>query len=118
MKDKIKELLRETFLLEKKKTKKDKDKKEDKKEKKSTKKVDTYPDIRDAFNKKKRKATKKPYITQVSVMTAMGIPNDKKGVNRGLFSKQVRRWKDPETGVRYQFNDDELAQLRAILDIS
>ncbi len=112
MKDKIKELLRETFLLEKKKNKKKKNKKD------NDKKVDTYPDIRDAFNKKKRKVTKKPYITQVSVMTAMGIPNDKKGINRGLFSKQVRRWKDPETGVRYKFNDDELAKLRAILDIS
>ena len=110
MKDKIKNILRETFLFEKKE-----DKKED--EKKVTK-VDTYPDIRDAFNKRKRKSTKKPYITQVSVMSAMGISNDKKGVNRGLFSKKVRRWKDPETGVRYQFDEDELASIRAILDIS
>lgn len=117
MKDKIKELLRETFLLEKKKKKGDKKKKK-KEEKKEIKKVDTYPDIRDAFNKSKRKTTKKPYITQVSVMTAMGIANDKKGVNRGLFSKKVRRWTDQETGVRYQFDEDELAKLRAILDIS
>lgn len=112
MKEKIKNILRETFLVEK--DKKKKDKKEDKK----TKKVDTYPDVRDSFNKKKRMATKKPYITQVSVMGSMGVKNDKKGVNRALFSKKVRRWKDSDTGVTYQFNDDELARIRAILDIS
>jgi len=111
MKDKIKNILRETFLFEK-------EKEDEKKDKKKSAKVDTYPDIRDAFNKRKRKSTKKPYITQVSVMSAMGISNDKKGVNRGLFSKKVRRWKDPETGVRYQFDEDELASIRAILDIS
>jgi len=110
MKDKIKELLRETFLIEKKVKKKE--------EEKTKPKVDTYPDVKDAFNKNKRKTTKKPYVTQVSVMTAMGIKNDKKGINRGLFSKKVRRWKDSETGVRYQFDEDELAQIRAILDIS
>lgn len=111
MKDKIKNILRETFLIEKEKEK-------EKKGEESVKKVDTYPDVRDAFNKSKRKSTKKPYITQVSVMTAMGVSNDEKGVNRGLFSKKVRRWKDPETGVRYQFDEDELASIRAILDIS
>jgi len=71
MKDKIKNILRETFLFEK-------EKEDEKKDKKKSAKVDTYPDIRDAFNKRKRKSTKKPYITQVSVMSAMGISNDKK----------------------------------------
>ena len=111
MKAKIKNILRETFLLEKKG-------KKSKGDSKKSKKVDTYPDVRNSFNKKKRLTTKKPYITQVSVMGSMGIKNDKKGVNRALFSKKIRRWKDKDTGVTYQFNEEELAKIRAILDIS
>jgi len=116
MKDKIKELLRETFLLEKKKTKKDKDKKEEK-EKSGDRKVDLPSDIENSFDKEEREKLKKPYITQVSAMKSMGIPNDKKGTNRGKFSKKVNAFTDPTTGYTYKFTEDEIAELRVKLDL-
>lgn len=55
--------------------------------------------------------------TQVGLMkTALGIEDDKNGVNRSLFHKKLFQDKN-EDGSYYQFNDEELASLRAALNI-
>jgi len=53
----------------------------------------------------------------VDVMKLTGIPDDEKAVNRSLFTKKVNQVKNKETGSYYQFNDQELNQVRAALDI-
>ncbi len=53
----------------------------------------------------------------VDVMKLTGIPDDEKAVNRSLFTKKVNQVKNKETGSYYQFDDQELNQVRAALDI-
>lgn len=88
------------------------DKKKDKDDKDSKKKVKWYKDVQDALDKKQNPVAP----TQVGAMKAIGIPDDDKGVNRGLFNKKLRRVKNDEGGV-YEFNEDELARLRAVIGI-
>jgi len=53
--------------------------------------------------------------SQVGVMKKMGIPDDKKGVNRSLFGKKLHQEKN-EDGSLYQFSDKELSRLRGVID--
>jgi hypothetical protein len=69
-----------------------------------------YPDVRRAIEKLGGPS-------MVDVMKIMGTPNDEKGVNRSLFRKKVKQIKNKETGSIYQFDDAELPQVRAALDI-
>jgi hypothetical protein len=120
-KDLIKKLLIEAFMPEASAAKQKPGKKSDtskagestRKKKKKKKKVDSYPDVRRAMNKKLNPTAP----TQVGVMKAIGIPDDKKGINRGLFNKKLRRVKNPDTGSIYKFDEDELTDVRRALDI-
>jgi hypothetical protein len=87
---------------------KDKDDEEDEKTK-----VKWYKDVQNSLDKDKNPTAP----TQVGVMKAIGIPDDKKGVNRGLFNKKLRRVTNSEGGV-YMFNTDELAKIRAVIGIN
>lgn len=69
-----------------------------------------YSDIRRAFDKLGGPS-------MVDVMKLIGIPDDEKGVNRSLFRKKVKQIKNKDTGSYYQFDDEELNQVRAALDI-
>lgn len=69
-----------------------------------------YTDIRRAFEKLGGPS-------MVDVMKLTGIKDDEKGVNRSLFRKKVKQIKNKETGSFYQFDDKELPQVRAALDI-
>ena len=69
-----------------------------------------YSDVRRAFEKLGGPS-------MVDVMKLTGIPDDEKGVNRSLFRKKVKQIKNKETGSYYQFDDEELNQVRAALDI-
>jgi hypothetical protein len=55
--------------------------------------------------------------SMVDVMQLTGIPDDEKGVNRSLFRKKVKQIKNKDTGSYYQFDDEELNQVRSALDI-
>jgi len=55
--------------------------------------------------------------SMVDVMKLTGIKDDKKGINRSLFRKKVKQIKNKDTGSIYQFDDEELNQVRAALDI-
>jgi hypothetical protein len=72
-----------------------------------------YKDVQNSLDKDKNPIAP----SQVGVMKAMGIPDDEKGVNRGLFNKKLRKVKNKEGGV-YMFNVDELAKLRAVIGIN
>tara|TARA_R110000851_G_scaffold115810_4_gene241806 strand:- start:2109 stop:2465 length:357 start_codon:yes stop_codon:yes gene_type:complete len=116
-KDLIKKLLREVFIPEAPTTKQKPGEKSDTSggaTQKKKKKVDTYPDVRRAMNKKLNPTAS----TQVGVMKAIGIPDDKKGVNRGLFNKKLRRKKNPDSGSIYKFDEEELTGVRRALDIT
>jgi hypothetical protein len=69
-----------------------------------------YADVRRAFEKLGGPS-------MVDVMKLTGIPDDEKAVNRSLFRKKVKQVKNPDTGSYYQFDDKELASVRAALDI-
>ncbi len=56
--------------------------------------------------------------SMVDVMKLTGIPDDKTGVNRSLFSKKVRQKRNPDTGSFYQFDDKELSRVRTALNIT
>lgn len=75
---------------------------------KGTAKLD-YQDIRDEFNK--------GVIKQVGIMKMMGIPDDEKGTNRSLFRKKLFQEKN-EDGSYYQFTEDEVAEIRALIDLN
>tara|TARA_R110000822_G_scaffold38602_1_gene106821 strand:+ start:332 stop:700 length:369 start_codon:yes stop_codon:yes gene_type:complete len=120
-KDLIKKLLREVFMPEASATKQKPGKKSDTSKdvgptskKKKKKKVDTYPDVRRAMNKKLNPTAP----SQVGVMKAIGISDDKKGINRGLFNKKLRRVKNQDTGSIYKFDENELTGVRRALDIA
>jgi hypothetical protein len=53
----------------------------------------------------------------VDVMILTGTPDDEKAVNRSLFRKKVKQIKNKDTGSYYQFDDEELNQVRAALAI-
>lgn len=69
-----------------------------------------YTDIRRAFEKLGGPS-------MVDVMQLTGTPDDEKGINRSLFRKKVKQIKNKDTGSYYQFDDKELPQVRAALDI-
>jgi hypothetical protein len=117
IKIRLKEALDELFTInEAKKVKSQKDQDSDEKdkeagetgEKKSGKK--DYTDVRRAFEKLGGPS-------MVDVMKLTGIKDDEKGVNRSLFRKKVKQIKNKDTGSYYQFDDEELNQVRAALDI-
>lgn len=81
------------------------------KREKSTKK--DYSDVVNTLDKSKKPTAP----SQVGVMKAMGIADDESGVNRSLFGKKLHQEKNDEGGL-YQFNDEELGQIRGILGIS
>jgi hypothetical protein len=70
-----------------------------------------YSDIRNALDRDKNPTAP----TQVGVMKAIGLNDDEKGVNRSLFGKKLHQEKNDDGGL-YQFDDDELARIRAVLD--
>ncbi len=113
-KDKIKNLVRESLLAEKRGDKESKTKQQDTKS--DAKKEDNetrskwYTDVQNALDKGKNPTAP----SQVGVMKSMGISDDKKGVNRSLWGKKLHREKNDEGGV-YEFSFDELAQIRGIL---
>ena len=55
--------------------------------------------------------------SMVDIMKLTGIEDDDKGVNRSLFRKKVKQIKNPDNGSYYQFDEKELASVRAALDI-
>lgn len=69
-----------------------------------------YTDVRRAFEK-----LGGPSMVDVMILT--GIPDDEKGVNRSLFRKKVKQIKNKDTGSFYQFDGEELNQVRAALNI-
>ncbi len=121
-KDLIKKLLREVFIPEASTTKQKPGKKSDTskgggattKKKRKKKKVDTYPDVRRAMNKKLNPTAP----SQVGVMKSIGITDDEKGVHRALFNKKLHRKKNPDSGSIYKFDEDELTGVRRALDIT
>lgn len=109
----LKEALDELFVMSE-ATKREKKyiekKKEDKKDKKTEGGKKDYTDVRRAFEKLGGPS-------MVDVMKLTGIKDDEKGVNRSLFRKKVKQIKNKDTGSYYQFDDEELNQVRAALDI-
>lgn len=69
-----------------------------------------YADVRRAFEKLGGPS-------MVDIMKLIGIEDDEKAVNRSLFRKKVKQIKNPDTGSYYQFDEDELAKVRAAIDI-
>ena len=69
-----------------------------------------YSDVRRAFEK-----LGGPSMVDVMILT--GTKDDEKGVNRSLFRKKVKQIKNKDTGSIYQFDDEELNQVRAALAI-
>lgn len=116
-KDKIKSLVRESLLREKGRVETEKKDSEggnsekDARKEKAIKK--DYTDIQNALDTDKNPTAP----SQVGIMKSMGISDDEKGVNRSLFGKKLHQEKNDEGGL-YQFNDDELAKIRGILQIS
>lgn len=55
--------------------------------------------------------------SMVDIMKLTGVEDDEKGVNRSLFRKKVKQIKNADTGSYYQFDEDELAKVRAAIDI-
>lgn len=111
----LREALDELFSVDeakKSKKKKSKDEKSDKdsKEKQRDGGKKDYSDVRRAFEK-----LGGPSMVDVMILT--GTPDDEKGVNRSLFRKKVKQIKNKDTGSYYQFDDEELNQVRAALDV-
>jgi hypothetical protein len=69
-----------------------------------------YSDVKRAFEK-----LGGPSMVDVMILT--GTRDDEKGVNRSLFRKKVKQIKNKDTGSIYQFDDEELNQVRAALAI-
>lgn len=113
-KDSIKKMVRESLLSEKdKKSKQDFAQKNDDSEVKKddeSKKSKWYTDVQNALDKDKNPTAP----SHVGVMKSMGVPDDKKGINRSLWGKKLHRDKN-EDGGTYEFSFDELAQIRGIL---
>ena len=94
--DIIKKILRETFLIENKN-------KKNKKNKKSA----EYARIKRALDD--------TLLTQSQVMAAADLGDADNASHRSLFSKKVNRYKNPDTGSVYQFNQDELAKVTKVI---
>jgi hypothetical protein len=108
-KDDIKYKLRESLMeLSEEKEKSEEGEKEGDKERNTKK---DYSDVQLALDKVKDPTAP----SQVGVMKKMGIPDDKKGVNRSLFGKKLHQEKNDDGGL-YQFDDKELSRLRGIID--
>ena len=108
-KDDIKYKLRESLMgLSEEKEKSEEGEKEGDKDK-GTKK--DYSDVQLALDKGKDPTAP----SQVGVMKKMGIPDDKKGINRSLFGKKLHQEKNDDGSI-YQFDDKELSRLRGIID--
>ena len=109
---KLKEALDELFSI----SETEKEDSEDRKDKEAaTKKTNDggkkdYSDVRRAFEK-----LGGPSMVDVMILT--GTRDDEKGVNRSLFRKKVKQIKNKDTGSIYQFDDEELNQVRAALAI-
>jgi hypothetical protein len=112
IKKQLREAIEELFHLDEKVKKRKKKKREkdylekDKSERKGRK---EYADVKRAFQKLGGPS-------MVDIMKLCGIPDDDKGVNRSLFRKKVKQIKNPDTGSIYQFNDQELADVRAAIE--
>jgi hypothetical protein len=120
MKKLIQKLIRESLLLREAEDdiKDDKmlgDEKENKEDEESEEEEDRgrkdYSDVQNALDKDKNPLAP----SQVGVMVAIGIHDDKKGVNRSLFGKKLHQEKID--GVLYQFGDEELDKVRVQLGI-
>lgn len=121
-KNEIKIKLRESidsYIEEAKKKKKKKKKGSKKEDEKSKEKKDSeerneknvrkdYSDIPNYFKKDL-------HIPMSRIMTkALGIEDDEGGINRSLFRKKVYQEKNDEGGL-YQFDDDEIDRIRAVV---
>lgn len=69
-----------------------------------------YADVKRAFEKLGGPS-------MVDIMKLVGIEDDDKGVNRSLFRKKVKQIRNKDTGSYYQFDEKELAAVRAAIDI-
>jgi hypothetical protein len=115
LKSKLSESIKPAMLVEDEDDKRDDDEKaKEKKDKEDEKTVAKwYKDVQNSLDKDKNPTAP----SQVGVMKAMGIPDDEKGVNRGLFNKKLRKVTNKDGGV-YMFNVDELAKLRAVIGVN
>tara|TARA_R110002050_G_scaffold131289_2_gene253074 strand:+ start:10273 stop:10638 length:366 start_codon:yes stop_codon:yes gene_type:complete len=113
-KDIIKKLVRSSLLKEEEKTRtsvedKEKDSSKDGREENKNSLRD-YSDVKNSLDKDKNPTAP----SHVGIMKSMGIENDEGGIARSLFGKKLRQEKNSEGGV-YQFDDDDLAKIRAII---
>ena len=106
----LKEALDELFILSEAENDEKKDDKETQKKKTGEGGKKDYSDVKRSFEKLGGPS-------MVDVMKLTGIKDDEKGVNRSLFRKKVKQIKNKDTGSIYQFDDEELNQVRAALDI-
>ena len=90
---------------------------DDKKDDKDVQKKKTGEGGKKDYSDVKRSFEKLGGPSMVDVMKLTGIKDDEKGVNRSLFRKKVKQIKNKDTGSIYQFDDEELNQVRAALDI-
>jgi len=107
--DDIKYKLRESLTALFEDSDKDEKEKEDSKKQSGIKK--DYSDVQIDLDKEKDPTAP----SQVGVMKKMGIPDDKKGVNRSLFGKKLHQEKNDDGSI-YQFDDKELSKLRGVID--
>jgi hypothetical protein len=105
-KDRIKQLLREALIEPVIEAEAETESKP--KVKKNTKK--DYSDVKHAMDKDLAP-------TQVGLMKKLGMSNDPDGKNRSYFGKMLHQKKN-EDGSTYQFDDKQLATVRAALKIS
>lgn len=115
LKSRLTESIKPAMLVEDEDGKTEKEKKEKEKKDKDDEKTVAkwYKDVQNSLDKDKNPIAP----TQVGVMKAMGIPDDDKGVNRGLFNKKLRKVTNKDGGV-YMFNVEELAKLRSVIGIN
>jgi len=106
----LKEELQELFNISETEKEGDEDGEKAKKKKTGDSGKKDYSDVRRSFEKLGGPS-------MVDVMKLTGIKDDEKGVNRSLFRKKVKQIKNKDTGSFYQFDDEELNQVRAALDI-
>lgn len=69
-----------------------------------------YVDVQNALNKDKNPLGP----SQVSVMKAIGVEDDEKGINRSLFGKKLHREENSDGGI-YEFSKEELGKIRAAI---
>ena len=110
IKMRLKEALDELFTLSEAEN-------DDKKDDKDVQKKKTGEGGKKDYSDVKRSFEKLGGPSMVDVMKLTGIKDDEKGVNRSLFRKKVKQIKNKDTGSIYQFDDEELNQVRAALAI-